>query len=278
MDDQSREFLYKGSRSVPLVTCDGIMTLIFDCPNPVESPLLRWDSRWKLAAFVPAIGLVAGMQMLLPIATAFLEAVLLILLSRQPLSWYFKRWAFLFPLLAALFVVLPLVMHGEGGFWEIGPVKVSMFGFLGACRLTLRALTIVSLALILLTTTHLPNLYKAAHCLYIPSPIVHIFALSYRYLFLLAEEFGRLRIALRLRGFRNRGNLHSYHTIGNVAGILLVRGTERAERVGQAMRSRGYDGQFHTLTEFRTTWADIGWFFLIMATAGLLFAWDWFLR
>src|SRR5437868_4244073 len=81
--------------------------------------------------------------------------------------------------------------------------------------------------------------------------------LTYRYTFLLAEELGRLRIALRVRGYRNRANLHSYRTIGHVAGTLLVRSHERAERVGQAMRCRGFDGRFRSLTAFRTRWPDV---------------------
>ena len=64
-------------------------------------------------------------------------------------------------------------------------------------------------------------------------------------------------MALRVRGYRNRANLHSYRTIGAVTGALLVRGWERGERVGHAMRCRGFDGRFRSLSEFRTTAADV---------------------
>ena len=39
--------------------------------------------------------------------------------------------------------------------------------------------------------------------------LVQLTLLSYRYLFLLADELGRLRIALRVRGYRNRVAAHS---------------------------------------------------------------------
>jgi len=95
--------------------------------------------------------------------------------------------------------------------------------------------------------------------------------LTYRYIFVLATELARLRIALRVRGYRNRASRHSYRTVGHVGGTLLVRGYERAERVGQAMRCRGFDGRFRSLAEFRTTTADLSFFLVLVgAVAGLL--------
>jgi cobalt/nickel transport system permease protein len=99
--------------------------------------------------------------------------------------------------------------------------------------------------------------------------------LTYRYVFVLAEELRRLRIALRVRGYRNRPTRHSYRTMGHVAGTLLVRGYERAERVGQAMRCRGFDGRFRSLTAFHTTPADVLFFAVVLGGAGALVGWDW---
>ena len=48
---------------------------------------------------------------------------------------------------------------------------------------------------------------------------------------------------------------------------LLVRGFERAERVGHAMRCRGFDGRFRTLTEFRTRPADVVAFLALFGAA-----------
>jgi cobalt/nickel transport system permease protein len=102
--------------------------------------------------------------------------------------------------------------------------------------------------------------------------------MTYRYVFLLIDEFARLRIALRVRGFRNRANLHSYRTIGQVAGTLLVRSHERSERVAQAMKSRGFDGEFRTLVDFRTTAGDVLGFAAIVSFAAGLIVWDLFAR
>jgi cobalt/nickel transport system permease protein len=48
---------------------------------------------------------------------------------------------------------------------------------------------------------------------------------------------------------------------------LLVRGYERGERVGQAMRCRGFDGRFRSLTAFRTRPADVLAFAVVVGGA-----------
>jgi cobalt/nickel transport system permease protein len=62
--------------------------------------------------------------------------------------------------------------------------------------------------------------------------------------------------------------------MGHVTGTLLVRGYERGERVAQAMRCRGFDGRFRSLTDFRTTRYDVLMLALVWATAGAMLVWD----
>jgi cobalt/nickel transport system permease protein len=49
---------------------------------------------------------------------------------------------------------------------------------------------------------------------------------------------------------------------------------ERAERVGQAMRCRGFDGVYRSLAEFRTTSADLVFFLVLVGSATALWLWD----
>ena len=60
-------------------------------------------------------------------------------------------------------------------------------------------------------------------------------------------EVRGLRVALRVRGFRLKANRHGYRTAGHAVGAMLVRGADRADRVAESMRARGFDGRFHTL-------------------------------
>ena len=89
--------------------------------------------------------------------------------------------------------------------------------------------------------------------------------LAYRYTFVLAAEARRLRVAMRTRGFRARTDRHTYRALGHAVGSLLVRGGDRADRVADAMRCRGFDGTYRTVTAFRTTTADVLSFALLAA-------------
>jgi cobalt/nickel transport system permease protein len=74
----------------------------------------------------------------------------------------------------------------------------------------------------------------------VPLKLVHLFLFAVRYLHVLRAETGRLIDAMRVRAFVPRSNRHSWRTLGNLFGMMIVRSVERAERVSEAMRCRGF--------------------------------------
>jgi cobalt/nickel transport system permease protein len=156
----------------------------------------------------------------------------------------------------------------------IGPVRASERGLVVGLAVTARCLAIGCLALVLVGSAPLHQTLAAAHALRVPGLFVLVAGLAYRYTHLLAAEYKRVRVALRTRGFRVAATKHGYRTIGHVTGAVLVRGADRAERVADAMRCRGFDGTFHTTAVFRTTrWDILAFAGLIAATMALLL-WD----
>jgi cobalt/nickel transport system permease protein len=240
------------------------------CP---DSPLRRLDPRWKLAALLLAAGAVASLRSLPAAALGLAGALALALLARLPGRWYMMRLGATAVFLAPFVLTLPFLLRDRGtspalGLWHVP------YGLAVALLLSAKALTIVTLLLVLLATAPLESTLKAAHSLRLPGLLVHLALLTYRYLFVIASELGRLRVALRVRGYRNRATRHSYRTVGHVAGTLLARSAERAERVGQAMRCRGFDGRFRSLSGFRTRPADVLAFLLVAGAAASLLVWD----
>jgi cobalt/nickel transport system permease protein len=250
------------------------MILSFEPLPCADAPLGRLDTRWKLAALVLAAAVVPWLRGLGPTAAALAGALLLAALGRLPPRWYLRRLGVVAVFLVLFAGPLPFLLHGQDAGWQFGPVRVSAFGLRVALVLCAKALAIVTLMLVLLATAPLDTTLKAAYALHVPGLLVQVAALGYRYIFVVADELARLRVALRVRGYRSRVSRHSYHTIGSVAGTLFVRSFERADRVGQAMRCRGFDGRFRSLAAFRTTAADIMAFVLIVAAVGGLLAWD----
>jgi cobalt/nickel transport system permease protein len=250
------------------------MTITFDPPPCPESPLRRLDARWKLAALLLGTALVAAVRTPAPAALAVVSALALAAVARVPLRWYLGRLAAVGLFLALFTLPLPFLLSGPGPVWTVGPVSVSWHGLGVALFIAGKALTVLTLMLVLLASAPLEDTLKAAHSLRVPGLLIQLAVLSYRHIFVLAGELGRLRVALRVRGYRNRANRHSYRTVGHVAGTLLVRGYERAERVGQAMRCRGFAGRFYALAEFSTSVTDIVAFALIVGCGAGLLTWD----
>ena len=244
------------------------MSLNFEVPELPESVFTRFDLRWKLAAVSLCIAAIVPLRRPIPVIAAFLAVVILTQIARLPWRWHLGRLLIVSPLLIALFLFLPFALHGDGPSLLLGPIKISMYGFLVAGRITLKITAIFSLVLTLLATSSQPGLLKAARCLRVPGFLIQLVSLTWRYIFLVIEEFGRLRTALRVRGYRSRARLHNYRVAGNLMGTLLVRSAERAERVGHAMRCRGFDGRYRGLTEFRTTWRHVVLFVVMIGVAG----------
>jgi cobalt/nickel transport system permease protein len=252
------------------------MTLTLEqLPNP-DSPLCRLDARWKLAALTLALLVVATLQTLPAATAAWAGSVLLAVAGRLPVRWCLTRLGAVAVFLLLFVILLPFLLR-EGRAWDLGPIRLP-YGLVVALLLCLKALAVVTLTLVLLATTPLHVTLQAAHALWVPGLLVQLAMLTFRYIYVLSAELARLRIALRVRGYRNRANRHSYRTVGHVAGTLLVRGYERAERVGQAMRCRGFDGQFRSLVEFHTRAVDWLFFLLVVGSAAALSLWDFVQR
>ena len=255
------------------------MTLAFSLPpTPTQSLLSRLDPRWKLAALLFVAAVVATLHTLYVAVAAFAAALALAVLARLPRRWFVERLGAAALFLALFALPLPWLLAGDGPTWTFGPIRLSWHGIEVAVLLTAKALALVALFLTIQATAPLETTLQAAHSLRIPALFVQLSLLTYRYVFVLADELRRLRIALRVRGYRNRMSRHSYRTAGHIAGTLLVRGYERAERVGQAMRCRGFNGQFRSLNSFTPRRADVAAFLILAAGAAALAAWDWWPR
>ncbi len=246
-----------------------------ECP---DSLLSRWDARWKLTALVVAALAVAALDGLGPSTVALLLGLALVVLARLPQRWTVRRLS-LFAVTALPFLlVLPFTLDLEGPGWDVGPVRVSQRGVVAGTAVFCRCLAIGALALVLVGTAPIHHLLAASRRVRVPGVLVLIGGLSYRYAFLLADEMRRVRVALRTRGFRVRAGGHGYRTLAYVAGAVLVRGSDRAERVAAAMRCRGFDGNYRTTCLFRTTIGDIVIGVVIVAVYLALVTWDLFER
>lgn len=210
---------------------------------------------------------IAALDRLWPALAAFVAALGLVAASRLPRLWVRNHLLTLGFAASPFLFILPFTLDAE-------PLHFSERGLVVGLAIFCRGLAIGSLALVLVGTAPIHHTFAAAHRLKVPGLLVLIALLAYRYAFLIGDELRRLRTALRVRGFRPTMNRHGYRTLGHVTGAVLVRGADRAERVSDAMRCRGFDGRFHTLTAFRTTVADVVSCLLTFAATAAILIWD----
>jgi cobalt/nickel transport system permease protein len=132
-------------------------------------------------------------------------------------------------------------------------LTISDAGLLRFTSILLRSWLSVQMAILLTATTPFPDLMHALRHLRVPAVIVAIIGFMYRYLFVLADEAGRLlraraaRSAVSAAG-RGGGSLSwRAQVAGNMVGQLFLRSMERSDRVYNAMLARGYQGQLLTM-------------------------------
>lgn len=241
------------------------MTLAFRDPTIPDSPLARWDARWKLAAVLLMTVAAVSLQHPGPAAASVGLAMILALVGRVRLAVIAGRAGLLLLATVPFVVFVPLTQGADSPGWDVGPLHVSRTGLAAASVITLRVLAVGLFALVLTRTAPLSHTLAAAHALRVPGVLVQVAQLAHRYTLVLAAEARRLRVAMRTRGFRARTDRHTYRTLGHAVGSLLVRGGDRADRVADAMRCRGFDGTYRTVTAFRSTAADALSFALLAA-------------
>lgn len=183
------------------------------------------------------------------LTTAVAISILLIMLARLPARQVIKRIVIVNTFIFFLWLVLPLTFQGTTAF-TIGALRVYHPGVVMAAQITLKSNAILLALIALIATMAFSTLGWALNRLMVPDKILHLLLMTYRYVFVIDQEYQRLIRAVQIRGFRPGTNLHTYKTYAYIVGMLLVRSALRADRVYKAMLCRGFKRKFYCLYEF----------------------------
>ena len=152
-------------------------------------------------------------------------------------------------ILARLVAVLPFILFAflipfvaSGERVEILGVGMSRPGLWAAWGIFAKAVSGASAGILLTAVTEVPEIIRGLRRLRVPAALVSIAGFMVRYLELIVEDLGRMRIAMSSRGWRGRG-VRSARPLAAAAGTMFIRSYERGERVHAAMLSRGYTGE-----------------------------------
>ena len=148
-------------------------------------------------------------------------------LAGIPGSMIFKRSLVALPF--CLFAGLSSAFFDRSVLFTVGGLHVTA-GWMALFTIVFRTLLCVSAVLILVAVTPFRELTEGLRRLRLPAVFISLFEMTYRYLGTLAGE--------ALRGGGKKGV--AMRDMGSFAGQLLLRSFDRAERVYQAMKCRGY--------------------------------------
>lgn len=177
------------------------------------------------------------------------------------------------PLLQRLLIALPFslcaglsnLFFDRGTALFISHIAVS-YGILSFFSLMIKTLLTVMAVLILVATTSMNHLSYQLMRWRIPAVLVMQITLTYRYISVLLAEASTMVTAYRLRAPRKKGI--SLHDMGAFAGQLLIRSVDRAARVYDAMKCRGYRGAYSGSKVDELCMRD---YFYLLFVCGILF-------
>jgi cobalt/nickel transport system permease protein len=219
-----------------------------------DSPLHRLDPRAKLITTLIFIVTVVSFDKysvpeLLPF---FAYPMVLIAMGGLPPGYILKKALLVSPFAVLVGIFNPVIDREI--FFHIGSVGISG-GWISFVSILLRFLLTVTAALILISLTGFNAVSRSLIKLRVPRPFVVQLLFFYRYIFVLVDEAERMARARSLRVFRS--GAMGISTFVPLVGHLLLRTLGRAERVYNAMRCRGFDGNIRVIRPSRIGVGDI---------------------
>lgn len=179
---------------------------------------------------------------------------LLMAFSETPYSMLLKR--FLIALPFCLFAGITNVIFDRNLAFTIFGMAVS-YGVISFLTILLRAYLCVMAVLILVSVTPFSELSKEMRRVRIPDIFVVMFEMTYRYIGVLFDEAHSMYIAYSLRSAGAKGI--EMRDMGSFVGQLLLRSFDRADRVYNAMKCRGYALRNTPQSERKLTRNDVAY-------------------
>ncbi len=191
----------------------------------ITSPVHRLPASRKLvpafAILVLVVSTPSDDRIVFLATSAFL--LFLAFLSRIPWKFIVGRLLLLEPFALGIALLSLLQHNGERIFLGI------------LIKSTLCLLTMILAS----NTTPFSEVLSVLRTIHVPSILITVLALAYRYLFVLIDEGERIQRARRSRTFES-STRRTWYSLSTLVGELFVRSTERAERIYTAMTSRGW--------------------------------------
>jgi cobalt/nickel transport system permease protein len=131
--------------------------------------------------------------------------------------------------------------------WQIGWLTIKQEGLQATFLVSVRFFCILTVSLVLFGTAPFLTSIKAMRSLGLPSIMVDMTLLAYRYLEQLGDMLVTMQRAIKLKGFNQKKlNYRNLKVLAQLTGNLLIRSYDQSQQVYHAMVLRGYGYQNKT--------------------------------
>jgi cobalt/nickel transport system permease protein len=206
----------------------------------LDSPLRRWEPRYKLVGLVVLIFAFSFVQDLRLLPAMLAATVALYAVSRLPFPYLLTRLHSPGLFLLAMAILLPF-LSGSTVILRVGPLALRQEGCLDLLLVVVKFVSILTTGLVLFDSAPFLTTIKAMRALGLPPILADMTLFSYRYIYEIGDDLETMETAMGLRGFRARHpDGRTLGVLASLAGSILVRSYEQSERVYKAMVLRGY--------------------------------------
>lgn len=216
----------------------------------IDSPIHDFDPRAKIITFMVMIFSFVFLDNITKALVGLGIAGLIYFIAKLPKEFVMHRLKVVFLFLFPLLIIMPLTVDGQA-IVQYHSIKVTLEGFQYSSLVIIRALSAVTLVLIMLGTTRFDITIKALYMLRVPGMLIQMLMFTYRYIFVIMDEFQRMWEAMGSKGFKLKANIYGLSLLGNIIGMLIIKSYDRAQRVYQSMISKGYTGNPATIVNFK---------------------------
>ena len=206
-----------------------------------KSPVHDLSPLAKLLVTIAYIAAVVsfGKYQLSGLLLMVLYPVFMFQLSGIPVSTCFYKLRIVLPLV--IFVGLFNPFFDRVPMLRLGNITISS-GVISMITLMLKGIFSLMASFLLIATTSIDSICAALRKLHVPSILVTLLLLTYRYVGLMTQEASVMTDAYMLRAPGQKG-IH-ISAWGSFLGQLLLRSMDRAEDLYASMRLRGFTGDF----------------------------------
>jgi len=245
------------------------------------------DVRIKLVGFLCAIVLISFLHTPRTIWIAYGACLVLAVSSRVPLGFFQKRiWLFvpLFTAATALPALFNVITPGEP-LWVImklenahswGPytipaeIAITRQGLWGAITFVSRVAASVSFAVLFTLTTRWSVAFSGLRALFAPRIFVVTLSMTERYIFVFLRLIQDMYRGRKSRTIRSLSTATDRNWTASRIGVTFKKSMEMSEDIYKAMLSRGFHGEFRTLSHTQVKAGDYLWLMTVLCCGVML--------